>query len=331
MRKLQLGALRPLLLAIVFGQAAGPVVAASPPAVRFSAGQTVACRDVTPPEFAALYPTEKLIEAQFRISVLLWQGSEEQIEELLVVFSSPQRRLRVVDFWPKTESVTDIAGPIERSETNDSTRSLEAGIKGALSGGQAGLSGQITPSLSAGQTRHTAIKESYRKLPPKQLLLASGPLDGDASVFFKLKPSTQESLQGARLFSCVFAVPADWRGDWAHVTCLAKGQNTRQLVPRIEECGRASFYLGLHLEGDLDAKLLAEQLDQAQARAEAPADAADLSARSLAASRHWPSGMWRAIGLRRDEQPSAPRRHEALKPLPTLPQALDALQALSGQ
>jgi hypothetical protein len=313
------------VLAIVLARS---IQAASSPAVRFSTSHAVACRDVTPPEFAALYPNEKLIEAQFRVSVLLWQGSEQQIDELLVIFSSPQRRLRVVDFWPKTESVTDITGPIERSETNDSNRSIETGLKGSLSGGQAGLAGQLTPSVSAATNKHTTVKEMYRKLPPKQLLLASGPLDGDSSVFFKLKPSTQASLEGARLFSCVFAVPADWRGDWATLTCLAKGQNTRQLVGRTEECGRASFHVGLYLEGDPEARLLAEQLDQASASADSLARELGTGAapRSLAAARSaWPSSVWRAIGLRRSDEP-----HETFKPPVALPQALEALRALSG-
>src|SRR5690606_20732202 len=142
------------------------------------------------PEFAARNSLEKLIEAEFRVSVLIWQGSEHQIEELLFVLSSPQRRLRIVDFWPRTESITDIVGPIERNESHDSTRSLEAALRGSVSAGQAGVNGQLTPSLGAGQTRHEGVKETYKKLPPKQLLLASGTLEGDSSVFFKLKPST---------------------------------------------------------------------------------------------------------------------------------------------
>jgi hypothetical protein len=305
---------------------------AAPPMVRFSSGHTVACRDVTSPEFAAVHPTEKLIEAQFRVSVLLWQGSEEDIEELLVMVASPERRLHVVDFWPKTESVTDIAGPIERSETNDSKTAAEAGVKANLSGGLGGVTGQITPSLGVSQSGQTTVKEMYRKLPPKQLLLASGPLDADSSVFFKLKPSTQLSLEGAKLFSCVFAVPADWRGDWATLTCLAKGRSTRQLVSRVEECGRATFALGLYLEGDADARLAAEQLDQALARALAPASLAPAeSVRSLASTREgWSTSVWRAIGLRRGKTTDAVV-HEAMKPVPTIAESLDGLRALSGQ
>jgi hypothetical protein len=305
-----------------------PALTAAPLEIKFSASQTVACRDVTPPEFAAISPGEKLIEAQFRVSALLWQGQEEQIEELLILIASPQRRLRVVDFWPKTESVSDIAGPIERSQTQDSTRSLEAGLRGSITAAQAGISGQLSPSLGAGYSSHEAVKETYKKLPPRQLLLASGTLHGDASLFFKLKPSTQGSLEGARVMSCVFAVPAQWRGDWVLITCLAKGRTDRQLVPRIEECGRGEFHVGLHLEGDLAAKTLADQLDQVQSQPERPA-AADDSQRSLA--RNWPAMLnisrW-ALGRARESQPQA---REALKPLPALPQALEALGNLSGQ
>lgn len=326
--------MRPIALALLALLLPYSLHAAAPPVVRFSTGRTVACRDVTSPEFAAAHPVEKLIEAQFRVSVLLWQGSEEEIEELLVLVASPERRLHVVDFWPKTESVTDISGPIERSETNDSNRTAEAGVKANLSGGLGGVTGQITPSLGASHNKHTTVKEMYRKLPPKQLLLASGPLDADSSVFFKLKPSTQLSLEGAKLFSCVFAVPADWRGDWATLTCLAKGRNNRQLVTRIEECGRATFALGLYLEGDIEAQLLAEHLDQALARAEAPSSSEPTSdsARTLASAKPaWSTTVWRAIGLRRGVESPEPIPHETMKPLPTVAQSLDALRALSGQ
>jgi hypothetical protein len=263
----------------------------------------------------------------------LWQGSEEDIDELLVMVASPERRLHVVDFWPKTESVTDIAGPIERSETNDTKTSAEAGVKANLSGGLGGVSGQLAPSLGISHSGQTTVKEMYRKLPPKQLLLASGPLDADSSVFFKLKPSTQLSLEGAKLFSCVFAVPSDWRGDWATLTCLAKGRGTRQLVSRVEECGRATFALGLYLEGDAEARLAAEQLDQALARAQAPASLAPAEpVRDLASARpSWSTTVWRAIGLRRGDKAAGPIVHEAMKPLPTIAESLDALRALSGQ
>jgi hypothetical protein len=51
----------------------------------------------------------------------------------------------------------------------------------------------------------------------------------------------------------------------------------------------------------------------------------------VAAKNAWPANVWRAIGLRRDEEPPAPAEHEAFKPLPTVQDALDALRGLAGQ
>jgi hypothetical protein len=83
-------------------------------------------------------------------------------------------------------------------------------------------------------------------------------------VFFKLKPSTQESLQGARAFSCKFIVPQEWRGDWLLVSCIARGETKRQLLKKIDECGRGRFIVGLYLEGDPLARQLALKIDRLQ-------------------------------------------------------------------
>ena len=239
-------------------------LAAAPPRVTFTASPTVECRDLTPPAFAAANPREKLIEATFRVSLLFGQGGEDQIQEVLIVIDSPQGRLRVADFEPKTESVTDIVGPIERSELNDSTKRLEAGIGGTLGAKYGVASAQVTPSLNAGVTEHDSVKETYKLLPPKKLLLAAGTTAGEHGVFFKLKPSTQASLEGARQFTCLFIVPRGWRGDWLRLTCTATAESRRQFVRKVEECGRTTLDVGLYLEGDVEAKRLARQLDRLQ-------------------------------------------------------------------
>ena len=47
---------------------------AEPPRVQFDMPFAVACRDVTPPEFAAANPGHKLVEAELAISSLLAGG-----------------------------------------------------------------------------------------------------------------------------------------------------------------------------------------------------------------------------------------------------------------
>jgi hypothetical protein len=332
-----LGSLRICLLA--WSLAAAPV-AAAPLEVSFSATHMVACREVTTPEFAAANPHEKQIEALFRLSLLV-DGNEATIDEVLVVFSSPLRRLRVADFSPKSEAVTDIVGPIERCETKDASRSLQIGLGGTVGAKQEMVNAQVSPTANSQATEHEGIKDSYKLLPARKLLVASGTVRGDQGVFFKLKPSTQEPLEGAREFRVTFVVPRGWRGDWLSMYCLARAETTRQLVKRIEPCGRARFVVALYLEGDLEAKRLARAVDAMQVEAadrklaESLAWSADAEA-ALAEAKAEPrpsfSGLMafyrQALRLgSSDNTDAAPRDH---RKVPTLEAACEALGRMSG-
>jgi hypothetical protein len=325
------------LLACLLGSslAASPLAAANP-AVSFSATHLVACREVTTAEYAAANPLEKQIEAVFRMSLLV-DGNQDQVDEVLVVFSSPLRRLRVADFSPKSESSTDVVGPIERSETNDSTRSLQFGLGGTFGAKHEIASAQISPSASNTQTKHSGVKDTYKILPERKQLVASGTIRGDQGVFFKLKPSTQEPLEGSREFRATFVVPRSWRGDWISVHCLARGETTRQLVKRIEEIGNARFVVALYLEGDLEAKRLARAVEKVQVKAAdfQTADSLALSGESQAAfaSNDRPSfsGL---LSFYRQALRLAPSADDlpadtSSKPL-TLQEACEALGRLSG-
>jgi hypothetical protein len=338
-----------LLLATLAWSDSLAALAASPPGVTFSASPTVECRDVTPAEFARANPQEKLIEATFRVSALV-TGPEDALDEVLVVVTSPERRLRVADFWPQTESTTDIVGPIERVTTNETSRSLQAGVGGSLGAKYGPASAQVSPSASAGQSESEGVKESYKKLPPKRLLLASGTTEGEHGAFFKLKPSSQVSLQGSRQFGCLFVVPAAWRGDWLSLACSAKAQTRRQFVRRIEECGQATLTIGLYLEGDGEAKRLAQQLDLAQSRsllppsnnsgrAEEPPPASLVAAqdatRSVSAAAGGLPSLWhvcRKVLWIEDEVSTGPVAATLRSPVarPTPSEARRALARLSG-
>lgn len=309
-------------------------VAASPPDVKFNAARQVACREVTTPEFAAANPREKQIEAVFRLSMLI-DGDPAKLDEALIVFSSPMRRLAVADFAPRSESVTDIVGPIERSESQDASRSLQFGLGGTVGAKHEIATAQVSPSASSGLTEQECVKESYKVLPERKLLVASGVVHGDQGVFFKLKPSTQEPLEGEREFRCIFVVPKSWRGDWLAVHCLARGQSRRQFTTQIEECGRAQFIIGLYLEGDPSAKRLARLVGDLQARSSdasvaAPfVDAGGSRDANVASTRPSFSGLIKFYRQAFRLTPSTDREAHSERP-PTLEEACEALGRLSG-
>ncbi|HVC96174.1 MAG TPA: hypothetical protein VND64_21000 [Pirellulales bacterium] len=244
------------------------------PKVDFDMGYQVECRDVTGQAFALMHPNEKVVEANLRISVRLAQGDERQIEQLLFEITSPGERLRVVDFLPKTQLESEAADGIQVTKTTETTRSLGAtagtGFSFTRGGGtnQASTSAQILPSASANTTttHHNSLTETSKKIPPGKVVVASGTMENEHGVFFKLKRSAVTSFEGIQLVSFRFVVPSDWRGDWVVVSAQASGTFKRSLFFKaVEPCGETKAFVGLYLAGDAVAERAALELAESQA------------------------------------------------------------------
>ncbi len=227
----------------------------------FDVGYLVECRDVTPPEYAHAHPGEKLVEAQFRISAYFQRGSDDDLVEFVYEIESPQRTLFVVDFEPKTEMASSIVGPMSIERSQESNRT--AGI---------GVSGRYTNVANAEASASLGSKDGekvrFDRLPALELLAASGTTQRGHGVYFKLRPSDQVSLEGARQLLCVFRVPHDWRGDMVRLKCHAVGHR-RGLVPGLPASSSrhvSHFEVGLYLQGNVDAAAIMNrrvQLEQA--------------------------------------------------------------------
>jgi hypothetical protein len=227
--------------------------------VGFDVSYSVPCRDVTPEEFSEANPGSKIVEARFQVSSLFRRGGEKDIKQLMYVIWSPERRLRVVDFEPKTQVASEVTDTIQITEKGEDASTLDGSVSVQFSP-LAGV--QFSPSVGASKLKKQLLEQKYSKLPPKQLLLASGTTDREYGVFFKLKPSSQASLEGRKEFVCLFVVPEDWRGDYAYVECTAKPRS-RSPWSTADDYGSIKALVGLYLEGDLEARRAVERLAHA--------------------------------------------------------------------
>ena len=184
--------------------------------VAFDIPGKVECRDVTPEKCAVVHPTMKVIEAKFRISASFVDGEEASTVDFVYMISSPDMRLKVLDFLPNTTLESSTAE--DRIEVTDSTESSDALT------GDARVAYSI---LSLGGTANTSNKKTesnhYKRIAPKHLVLASGTVNRGNGVFYKLRPSQDGSLEGAKEFVLLCIVPKKWRGDWCTVICSARG------------------------------------------------------------------------------------------------------------
>lgn len=257
---------RPVGPTLVLALVLPSIAAAEMPRVHFDMPFTIACRDVTPPEFAAANPSHRLVEARFEISTLLLAGKERDLAQLFIRIDSPERTVSVVDYLPKTLHESRHAKPIGITKSDEKNASIGINFSGKYevftsAGANAGL----------GQKSTSCVK--YELLPPLETVASSGTLLRGAGVFFKLKGNERRLLEGATQFALVLRVPSDWRVDRVRVHCEATAVE-RGFVSSLDQTirvGQRDFLAALYLEGDEQARLMAEQFaHQTAAPAKAP-------------------------------------------------------------
>ena len=222
--------------------------------VEFDVATTVPCHEVTTPEFAAAFANEKLMQATFNISSLIRRGREADLAEFLYRIESPSGGVRIVDHLPRQELASQIMGAIAVEKKDESSRK----VGGLLTGHYPPFS---NAELNAQAGASSGLNVRYEMLPPKEVLAASGTLNRERGVYFKLRPSPQTSLEGAKQFVCVLRVPKGWRGDCVRIECQAVAEPRGWPVANeAAECGSATFLVALFAAGDEEARAIMSQV-----------------------------------------------------------------------
>lgn len=261
--------------------------------VIFDVPDRVECKDVTPAKCAAMHPTVKVIEAKFRISASLAEGKEESLVDFTYMISSPNLRLKILDYLPNTTLESRYAD--DRIEVADFTKETDTQSAEARVG-------YSIFSLNALATRVAQKTEqnNYEKIAPKSLVLASGTMNRGHGVFYKLRPSNSASLEGSKEFSFLAIVPRSWRGDWCTFACSGRAAKKNLLGTQNVTAGVTKVDVGLYLCGDEEAGTLSSKLCAIQ-----QADDGALARRSseeaakIAASLHSPTSNF-TLGTRVD-------------------------------
>lgn len=249
------------LVSLVLSAASPSSALAGPPHVHFDAAYSVACRDVTPQDFAHANPLDRLIEARIDISALVKSGREDDLAEYYYLLRSPQHTLQIHDYLPKTTLASDIDGAITIEQKDERSGGLGISLAGIYAG-----AAKATGDANIGAKRSKTVR--FDKLPPLESLTASGTIDRGTGVFFKLRPSSRTSLEGGHEFVLLMRVPVEWRADHLLLECRATGWRrgpVRALDERAD-AGRANFLIALYLEGDGAARDAALELISAEGR-----------------------------------------------------------------
>jgi len=218
-------------------------------AVDFDVSPLVACRDVTTDEFLQLHPDDRLVEARVSVSALVRSGQLGGETEFLYRLASANGLTQIVDYRPRTKTATSVVGNIAMEKKNEENASLNVTVSGIPDSFIAG-------TASGGGGVKSGSSERFEILPPRDLVVASGTILRGSGVFFKLRPTTQTSLEGNRKLTVILQVSRSWRGGYAVIRCDARCRQDGSvpLTTDIDRCGSGRFTVALFLAGDLEAK-----------------------------------------------------------------------------
>ena len=190
-------------------------------------------------------PNSRMVDVQLDVSALFVPGDAAVITEYTVRIISRHEDVQVADYSPRTEMQSDVFGPMQISQEGDRVR--EAAVRGAVG----------YPGVGSGQgyayyhdNSHETVH--YAKKPSMELVNAAGTLERRRGVYFKVRQSSQTTLEGARPFRIVFEVPNSWRADLLDVTIEAAGlENSHSKRPRV--LSTQQFVVALYQEFDENA------------------------------------------------------------------------------
>jgi hypothetical protein len=241
-----------LAVAVIWAQSA-----VSPGAeVAFDFPSSIECRDVTTQEFAAAHPNLKAVKAKLRISARILEGSSADIIEFFYVIKTDST-MRVQDYSPNTTMESAVAE--DHIEITDATENSKTGA----------LDAHIAykPLLLGGSHNQTVKKSEashFNKIAAKDIVLASGTIEREHGVFFRIRASRTASFEGGKEFTLTATVPRNWRGDLCAISCVAKAAKRSMMSSSVASIGNAELKIGMYLSGDVEAASLADDLRVAQ-------------------------------------------------------------------
>jgi hypothetical protein len=155
--------------------------------------------------------------------------------------------MRVHSFSPGTQLTSHWSEDIVWSKIDEETNTLGASLGGEIPTPIGGVIAHVTPTISGGHTNREKITEKQVRVAPKFAVVASGTIGQEHGVFFKLRSSPQNSLEGTHELTVRFIVQENWRGDSVRVCCQATGTEkvfwTKQQTTWAHVCGGVALYL----------------------------------------------------------------------------------------
>ncbi|MCC9644974.1 hypothetical protein LOC71_22075 [Rhodopirellula sp. JC740] len=230
------------------------------------------------------------VQVNLRLSSMVSGSKVPTIDRWMVQVVPRAASWRVLDYSPRTETGSDYASPIQVKRSDETTSSF-----GMAADGGYGHLASAHLGADHGGKQSEAIQ--FDKQAPLHAVSAAGTIQRGRGVYYKLRWTSQQVLEGEKNFQVSFDVPPGFRAGMLDVVVMAYGKPAKSNpitgvwsdMPFLETSsnstllGKANFTVAVHRNGDDAAWQLARQLAAAEVRLRQAASGhrADTSIRSL--------------------------------------------------
>ena len=202
-----------------------------------------------------------LLICDLRLSSMIASPELQKVDQWVVTCKPRGSAIRIQDFTPRTQTSSGIDGPIQVKITDENTKSIGGTLNGECTQVVRGTLG-----ADIGSKRIHA--EQFNRIAPESTLIASGTIDRGQGVYFKLRCSAQQVLDGEKQFQLVFSVPDAWRSGLIDVHVIAETHQSRfgGLEKSTKTLGESDFVIAVFREGDLLAQQSSHRMASSEKR-----------------------------------------------------------------
>ncbi|QDV10364.1 hypothetical protein CA51_02120 [Rosistilla oblonga] len=252
--------LNALLFAAIVG-VTEPAVAARPASIQFDLSPVAAAQPVVPDEDAFVPPGHRWVRVRLDISSMINTAEQAKPHEFVYRIQCSSLDSRVVDYSPRTQLAASTVGGIRVEQSDEKSKSLGLALKGSYLNLVDGSSGADVGSKVCNKT-------TFEKAAPQEIMYASGTIARGQGVYFKLRATPAQVLDGQKPFTITLQVPDKWRGDLlsVHLSATESQRSFGALDRDTVQSSPARFQVAVFDQSDDIARRWAWQLAEAEQR-----------------------------------------------------------------
>lgn len=199
------------------------------------------------------------IQIELRLSSMLTKADVADVDQWLVRVEPRDQAMSIIDYTPRTETASEVEGPIQVRNTSEKAKAFGLSLDGAY-----GHLARIHSGFD--QSRKNVDSVELDRVPPVHVVTAAGTINRGRGVYFKLRWTAQQVLEGEKKFEITYRVPVGWRSGLLDVSVIAQSQ--QRSFPGWESETRtvaaAQFVVAAYLQGDQVARQKAHDLFTAE-------------------------------------------------------------------